>query len=553
MLTSRLLFSLLQSVWLASCLPEAVKFTKSADRSLQNTQSKILKEILACSSETAIALKYKFARIKNAKDFQQALPISEYDDLKEWINRIADGEERVLTNGPVSMFELTSGSTAATKLIPYNDMLQKSFNRALHPWLIDIYKNFKAAWGGPSYWVITPKADSGRKTKGGIPIGFAADSEYFGSWAKHLIDIFMAVPAEVGTIKDMESWKYVTILFLLRSENLRLISLWNPTFICSLMNEIGRFSENLANDLASGKCSRAEHSDQFQSPPMPQRAKLFRETLSSFESGDFAGFSRAMWPDLAFISSWSEAEAKEGAEKLRQDFPHAEFQTKGILATEGAITIPITGAPAPVLAVRSAFFEFIEQTEDQQKVFLAHEVEAGKQYSLVMTTFGGLFRYKLNDIVKVKGFWKNLPCLEFIGKEAMVSDLCGEKLSAGHVKEIFERFLGSSSACFIAPERHEKNELPGYTMFVCHDDLRHSEDELKSLVETELRKNFHYNWCVEAGQLRAVKVKVLEFSKERVQQLRLERLQEEGLQFSTAKTGVLTRLDNWTEWFAQKG
>lgn len=554
MFKSRFFCSLVQSLWLATCIPEAIKFKKAAQRSVEVTQRKVLKEILTCTSNTSFAQKYKFDQIQGIASFQQAVPISNYDDLKEWIDSIADGEERVLTDDPVSMFELTSGSTAATKLIPYTPMLQQAFNRALHPWLLDLYSHTPGIWGGASYWVITPKTGSGKKTKGGIPVGFAADSEYFGRWGKYLVDTLMAVKAEVSGITDIDCWKYVTLLSLLRCENLRLISLWNPTFLSSLMKELERFAPELERDLATGNCCMADNPERFKADPMPRRAVQFAHALAELGNGRFDLFSRQMWPKLALISSWTDAEAKAGAQRLKKDFPQAVLQTKGLLATEGPVTIPIVGAPAPVLAVRSAFFEFIENSsESEERIFLAHQLEEGKCYKVLMTTFGGLFRYRLNDIVWVKGFYKQLPCLEFMGKDAMFVDLCGEKLSAGHVKEIFSRFLGSSSTAFMAPERAVNDELPGYTVFVCNDEMALKENRLQEMIEAELKTNFHYNWCVEAGQLRPVKILLLEYSQERFQQIRLERLQQEGFKFSTAKAGVLTSLGNWTEWFHQNG
>ena len=57
-----------------------------------------------------------------------------------------------------------------------------------------------------------------------------------------------------------------------------------------------------------------------------------------------------------------------------------------------------------------------------------HELKQGKQYYIFATTFDGLYRYNINDIVKVKEFYLNTPCLEFVQKGKGTTNITGEKL-----------------------------------------------------------------------------------------------------------------------------
>ena len=517
----------IQAAWLTSCLPEALRFFRAARQPLARTQANTLANILRKSENSIFGQKHGFSGINSSKAFQNHIPISSYEDFKCYIDLIAEGKKAVLSEEQVLMFELTSGSTSATKMIPYTAELQKSFNRAIHPWLLDLYLNFKGLWGGPAYWVVTPKFNSGQTTSGGIKIGFAADSEYFGNIGRHLVNLLMAVPDEVGQIKDLAAWKRATLIYLLRCEELRLISLWNPSFIYSLLQNIESMAPELEKELANTAGSK--------------RARCFARAVAKLQPNDFSGFIRLMWPRLCLISAWTEAEAEGPAKRLQHDFSSSFLQTKGILATEAPVTIPIHGAPAPVLAVRSAFFEFLENESGSIK--LAHQLQEEKVYSLIVTTAGGLFRYKLNDLVRVKGFWHQLPCLEFIGKEAMVSDLCGEKINSGHLKQIFDNLLSKDTPAFVAPE---KGTTPGYMLFLSQEDFA---PELAGKFDAELRKNFHYNWCIEVGQLRPLEIMSLPISRQALQQFRLQRLAQEGIQFSTAKTGPLSIRPGWKDWF----
>jgi len=92
-------------------------------------------------------------------------------------------------------------------------------------------------------------------------------------------------------------------------------------------------------------------------------------------------------------------------------FPHTYIQPKGLLATEAVVSFPVEGCPAPVLAPSSAFFEFIDIEGNIQ---LAHQLEAEQSYEVVVTTYGGLYRYALGDVVTVRGYFQQLPCLEFM-------------------------------------------------------------------------------------------------------------------------------------------
>ena len=555
--TSRLVCALIQGAWMSTCLAEAMRFKRAASSNLKNVQANVLREIITGADRSEFARRHGFSRIASVKDFQRCVKVNDYDDLQPFIQRIAEGAQQILNNEKVLMFEETSGSTGGTRLIPYTFRLQQAFNRALHPWLLSLYKNVPGLWGGPAYWVVTPRSVAGRVTSGGVKIGFADDSDYFGRWSRPLINALMAVPGGVKKFGEGQSWRYLTALSLLRCADLRLISLWNPTFLSALIRSIDEWSDELVADLCKGSCrpgfiesSAADQFSAFTARPMPQRAELLKTALISLRTGRPAEFASLLWPELAAISSWTEAEAASGTVQLQNFFPHQLWQTKGLLATEGAVTVPMFGAPAPVLAARSAFFEFEEGEEGIGEIKLAHELEAGSRYRVIMTTFAGLYRYRLHDIVEMRGWWHNLPCLAFAGKEAVVCDLCGEKLSAAHVKNILTALPGHFSTAFVAPEKPDLPELPGYLLVAAREESSLDQNELAARVESAFCENIHYRWCREAGQLQKVRVLLLPVSPTKIDQARMHRLETESKAISTAKFGILSRQSGWLKWFA---
>src|SRR5262249_56650625 len=94
-----------------------------------------------------------------------------------------------------------------------------------------------------------------------------------------------------------------------------------------------------------------------------------------------------------------------------------------------------------VLAVRSHFREFLPADavgrRDATRPQLAHELEPGYAYSVVLTTGGGLYRYHLGDVVAVVGRVRDCPIVRFVGRKN-VSDWRGEKLHEAHAARVIE-------------------------------------------------------------------------------------------------------------------
>jgi hypothetical protein len=209
----------------------------------------------------------------------------------------------------------------------------------------------------------------------------------------------------------------------------------------------------------------------------------------------------AIWPKLGLISCWSDGPARAAACELAARMPGIDLQAKGLLATEGVVTIPFAGAHP--IAVRSHFFEFLTPDGRPQ---LAHQLEPGMHYSVVLTTGGGLYRYHLADRVIVDGMVERTPSLVFAGKDDQMSDRFGEKLSDGFVAGVLDRLFAAPATrprfAMLAPE-----ELPAgvaYTLFV--EGVHTPRPGLEALLEAGLRSNPHYAWCVDVGQLRPARV-----------------------------------------------
>jgi hypothetical protein len=132
------------------------------------------------------------------------------------------------------------------------------------------------------------------------------------------------------------------------------------------------------------------------------------------------------------ISCWSSAASARYVEQLRRLFPKVTLQGKGLLATEGAISIPVVGVQGCPLALLSGFYEFLN---DRGEACLANELEEGATYTVLLTNYSGLYRYDIGDRVRVVDRLRNTPCLEFVGRGSNSTDLCGEKLTEEFISQ----------------------------------------------------------------------------------------------------------------------
>jgi hypothetical protein len=475
------------ALWLAGCVGEAARFRR-ATRRVQEEQAAVLRGLLRSNEQTAFGRRHGFAAIRTMREYQRRLPIRSYEHYEAEIDRIATGEQHVLTREPVRLFEPTSGSAAASKLIPCTSSLQREFQRGIKPWIADLFTRDPDLMRGPAYWSVSPATPAEPRTAGGLPIGFDDDSAYVGGWRRTLVKAVMAAPSSLRHAPDIESFQSQTLVALVRSGSLRLISIWNPTFLSVILDALPARAELLLREL---------HDD-------PVRAAAVRAALKTSTAAERHA---RLWPRLRLISCWADANAAAPASVLRELFPQARMQPKGLIATEGFVSLPLNGHDGSALAVRSHVFEFAPIDSggeaDEETPLSAHELERGRRYTVIVSTGGGLYRYRLNDVVEVTGHVGECPLLRFAGKHEYVSDWFGEKLHEAHVASVLADALS-----LVSPR-------PAFAMLACDRDLAPpayvvyadcaaDDDALSSAtaaIDEGLRRNFHYDYARLLGQL----------------------------------------------------
>jgi hypothetical protein len=172
------------------------------------------------------------------QDFRRRAPVVTWDDLAPFVERIANGEPRVLTTEPVLVFERTSGSTSLPKRVPYTQGLLDDFSAATAPWLDDLFRHFQTLFSTRQYWSVSPAAGAPETTPSGLRVGFEDDTEYFSPATRLAMKQLLAEPSSVARSRDVETWQDETRLHLLEAEDLGFISSWNPSFLTLLLEAL---------------------------------------------------------------------------------------------------------------------------------------------------------------------------------------------------------------------------------------------------------------------------------------------------------------------------
>jgi hypothetical protein len=468
---------------LASAAVEPVNRLTDALANSAAQQSRWLLDLVARNAETRFGRRHGFDAIRSIEDYRRRVPVARYEQFADDIQAIADGGQAVLTADPVIAFEETAGSTAGRKLVPYTRAGLADIEDAILPWLHGLAAHHPGIAEGAAYWSISPAGRLPARTRGGVPIGFASDTGYFSPSAAAALSMLAAVPLEFGRIEDVEAWRFLTLRTLLAREDLAFVSVWSPTFLSLLLDALPALAEPLLAAIHDGipGCETAVAAGcSFE--PQPERARAVAHAIDPLD------VSR-IWPRLSIVSAWADGPARGAFEALRNRIPRITLDGKGLMATEGVVSVSLPGRRYPVPALTSAFLEFIDA---DGRSHLAHELVPGASYRTVITTRSGLYRYGLGDEVACRDVDAGVPGLEFLGRSGVVADMVGEKLGEAFVAACVADMDGNAIlAPVAATDRH----------YVLLHDASPPSPDLLSRLESRLAGNPHYAYARRLGQL----------------------------------------------------
>ncbi len=426
----------------------AARFEDAAS-AVAETQRRKLREILQRNAGTEYGREHDFGALDSLADYARAVPVVTYEDLLPLIERMKRGESNVLTAEDPVMFARTSGTTAEPKFIPVTPTCRgRDHADQMRTWLYHAQVDHPGLLGGRVLTLVSPAVEG--HTEAGIPYGSTSGVIYRdmpGPIRKTYL-----VPHEVFEIEDYEA-KYYVLMRLGLAADVTFLCTANPSSIVKLCEVADQRAEELLRDIRDGTLERALEL------PAEARAlveglcrpepRIARELEEMRARRDGRLLPADYWPGLRLIGCWKGGTVGSYVERFGEWFdPEGEaprpVRDWGYLSSEARGSIPLSDeGTGGVLTVATNVYEFVE-VEDLEEdpdeparwEFLgAHELDAPREYYVFVTTTGGLYRYDINDVVRVEGFHREAPVISFQRKGRGMTSLTGEKVSVNQVIE----------------------------------------------------------------------------------------------------------------------
>jgi len=421
----------------------AAPFEK-ATREPAATQEALLQTMMTRNSDTEYGREHGFAEIRTLADYRARVPVVDYEDIRDRIQRVTLGEKGVLTAEDPVLFAQTSGTTGTPKYIPVTPTCQKG--GGMTTWLHYARRDHPTMFRHKMVTIVSPAIEG--HTEGGLPFG--STSGMVVKEMPRVVQSAYAVPYDVYEIHDYEA-KYYALLRLGLEREVSFIGTANPSSILKLAEMADANAEHLIRDLRDGTLS-----DEVEIPPEIRGVIAGRIRPNPRRAGELEAMRERRggkllpadyWSHMALLGCWKGGTVGAYVDKLGAWYdPNQQgmvpVRDMGYLASEARMSIPVSDEGAGgVLTIHLNVFEFVpaEEVDDRPDepgdwTFLdPTDLEIGCEYYVFITTSGGLYRYDMNDVVEMVDSYNATPVIVFRRKGRGMTNLTGEKLSVNQV------------------------------------------------------------------------------------------------------------------------
>lgn len=455
-------------------------------------QERILASILKSVSGASSGRHYGLIGDESVDRFRSKVPVTEYSHWEKMIERQRQTGDMVLSASPCERYQPTSGSTSNIKWVPYTKQFLAQVDAFISPMLYRMYRQYPGIRKGVHYWSLSWIPTELRSH---ICPNINDDLNLLPWWKRIFMSLTMAVPNDVAHAPTSDASMFATACYLCAAGNLSLISVWSPTFFLNLLDLIHSHRKEIAGVLKTGEWGGSRQSLAYLPCPQSHRSA---DTLMHWDEIRSPENLIRLWPALRVISAWDTWTSKPWARELKRLFPFTALDGKGLLATEGIVSMPFDNHYP--LTYQCHFYEFMDW--DSGDIRYAWELEKGQIVQPILTTGSGLLRYCLHDRLEVTGFLGECPCFRFLGRSEGV-DLVGEKLSpetAQQLLDITARDHMTRPVSLLAVPGTYSGATDGYVL-LCEGSDQNLPGKIAKQAEKELRKIYHYNLARDLGQL----------------------------------------------------
>ncbi|MCY4581416.1 MAG: GH3 auxin-responsive promoter family protein, partial [Chloroflexi bacterium] len=411
-----------------------------AAESPRATQETVLRRILASNAETEFGREHGLAGVGSVDDYRRAVPVLTYEDLREAVERQELTGERCLTPEQPVYYHRTSGTVGAPKNIPVtaSGLAQMKRDQRLSAY---VWARDSAVLEGKVF-AVSGAAVEGHMD-GGTPFGSASGLLYRNQ--SRFVQSRYVLPAEVSDIEDYDSRYLAMAAYGLAESGVTSAATANPSTFLRLLSVVHADPDAVLGAIATGRLPG--EASGLPLTPRPERARELERHLSAAGRLTYAD----IWPGLRGIVTWTGGSCgialgnlspllPEGVQIIEWGYSSSEFRgTLNVDARRNACLPTLLGT----------FFEFAERDawEGDAGEFLGlDELEDGREYYVFVTTGDGLYRYDINDIVRVNGWVGNTPTFAFVQKGKGVTNITGEKVTEAQVLDAVTSAFAPSGA-----------------------------------------------------------------------------------------------------------
>lgn len=407
-------------------------------------QEAVLRRILARNAATTFGERHGFARIRSYDEYKVVVPVADFEALRPDIEAQQRGAKALTAEEPLCYLR-TSGTTHEPKDIPLTPSHLAALRRLQRLSVARQLALVPGAFDG-SILVFTSPAQEGMLPSGksyGSASGIVA-----GSTPAIIRDKFV-IPPDVLALTDSHV-KYMLMLRLaLVHPDVTYLGAANSTTLLTLMRLYREHEHTLLQDVRRGGFSLADRV-----PPALMRALHHRLQAQPRRAAELEQLRtttserriRDLWPALRLVITWTCASAGIAVKALREELTaQTRILELGYMASEFRGTVTLGGrAGMGFPTLDTHFFEFVERDRwdrGEPEYLTLPQLRKDQDYYIIVTTPSGLYRYFINDLVRVRGRFYSTPLIEFVQKGKGVTNITGEKLYESQVIEAVNAVL----------------------------------------------------------------------------------------------------------------
>ncbi|KAF6992331.1 hypothetical protein CFC21_009334 [Triticum aestivum] len=430
---------------ICSC-EETINEFEMLTRDAARVQLDTLKKILEANAGAEYLRQFGLDGRTDAASYKSCIPLCVHSDVEPFIQRVADGDSApVVTGKPITSLSLSSGTTQGKpKFLPFNDELLENTLQIFRTSYAFRNREYPISEGKALQFVYGSKQ---ALTPGGILATTATTNLYRSQRYKEGMKDIQSQgcsPDEVIFGPDFNQSLYCHLLCgLIYSDEVHSVF---STFAHSLVHAFQTLEEvweDLCADIRDGVLSEKITVPSIREAvskilkPNPELADSIHKKCAGLSN--WYGVIPALWPKAKYVYGIMTGSMEPYLKKLRHYAGHLPLISADYGASEGWVgsnidpTVPPEQVTYAVLP-QTGYFEFIplekptgEETENSAAIHYIEsepvgltEVEVGKIYEVVLTTFAGLYRYRLGDVVKIARFHNSTPELQFICRRSLV-------------------------------------------------------------------------------------------------------------------------------------